>query len=346
MNSTATKTLRAAGAAAIGLTAWSLAAARKRFSFRNRSVLITGGSRGLGLEIARRFAREGANITIVGRNGSSLGNAARDLEAYEGSILAIPCDIRKREQVQAAVREHINRWGGIDVLVNNAGIIQVGPYEQMTIEDYQNAMATHLWGSLYTVLEVLPHMKRQHAGRIVNISSIGGRIGVPHLLPYSISKFALAGLSEALAAEVSGQGIQVTSVFPGLMRTGSHVNAFFKGDYRKEFAWFSISGSMPVLTINSRRAATQIVEAARRGQRNLVITPAAKMAALVHGVAPSLVMESLRLTNAVLPGGDSQDGKISHPGWESRSPWSPSLATRLSDKAIDRNNERMATNQL
>jgi short-subunit dehydrogenase len=309
-------------------------------------VLITGGSRGLGLEIARRFAREGAHVTVIGRNKTTLEAAARELENYRGGVLAIPCDIRNQHEVDAAVREVVNRWGQIDVLVNNAGVIQVGPFEQMTLQDYENAMATHLWGPLYAILAVLPHMRKRHEGHIVNISSIGGKVGVPHLLPYSVSKFALAGLSEALSAEVEAQGIHVTSVFPGLMRTGSHVNAMFKGNHQSEFAWFSISASMPVLTINAQRAAAQIVEAARRSRKTLVITPAAKLASLAHGISPNLVMEGMRLANRILPSPDSEQSSVAHSGWQSQSRWSPSPLTRLSDRVIDRNNERIPAGEL
>jgi len=329
------------GTAALGFAALVRSANRKRYSFHGRSVLITGGSRGLGLELARTFAAEGAHISIIGRNLTSLQNAERILGTRNNPVLPISCDIRNQDEVQAAVGQVMNRWGSIDVLVNNAGIIQVGPYEQMTIEDYENALATHLWGPLFTTLEVLPHMRRARSGRIVNIVSIGGKIGVPHLLPYSASKFALAGLSEALTAEIARDGIHVTTVFPGLMRTGSHINARFKGNHRKEFAWFSIAASMPLLTINSRRAASQIVEAARRGKKTLVITPAAKLAALAHGIFPSLVTESLHLTNALLPESRGLEQNSSHAGRDSVSAWSPSLLTRLGDNAAERNNEQL-----
>ncbi|MEJ7710408.1 MAG: SDR family oxidoreductase [Pyrinomonadaceae bacterium] len=130
--------------------------------------------------------------------------------------------------------------GGIDVLINNAGLIQVGPLEVMTLEDYEEAMRTHFWAPLYTILAVLPQMRRRQEGRIVNISSIGGKIAVPHLVPYSASKFALVGLSTGLRTELAKDKIVVTTVSPGLIRTGSPRNATFKGKHREEYAWFSI----------------------------------------------------------------------------------------------------------
>src|SRR5437879_7816866 len=122
----------------------------------------------------------------------------------------------------------------------------MGPIESMNTEYFEEAMLTHFWGPLYSILAVLPEMKAQRRGRIVNISSIGGKISVPHMVPYSASKFALAGLSEGLRAELARHNIVVTTVFPGLMRTGSPVNAMFKGQRPQEYAWFAISDSLPL----------------------------------------------------------------------------------------------------
>jgi NAD(P)-dependent dehydrogenase (short-subunit alcohol dehydrogenase family) len=325
-------------ATALGATAILLRSSqRSRYSFRGKSVFITGGSRGLGLEIARILAREGALLTIVGRNQTTLEAAQLELEIYGNEVLAIPCDVRDPNKVQAAVNEVIDRRGRIDVLINNAGVIEVGPFQQMTRADYQNAMATHLWGSLNTIRSVVPYMRQNQSGRIVNISSIGGKVGVPHLLPYAISKFALAGLSQCLAAELARDRIRMTAVYPGLMRTGSHVNARFRGNYRGEYAWFSIAAGMPIVSINSQRAASQIIEACRNGKSELIITPAAKLAALINAIAPSLVTRSLQLTNAMLPAPNTDASQ--HSGWESTSIWSPSPLTRLADQATARNNQ-------
>src|SRR5204863_2413776 len=120
--------------------------------------------------------REGALLTIVGRNSTTLEAAQLELEIYGNEVLAMPCDVRNPDRVQTAVDEVIARRGRIDILINNAGIIQVGPFEQMTSDDYHDAMATHLWGSLHTIRSVVPYMRQNHDGRIVNISSIGGKV--------------------------------------------------------------------------------------------------------------------------------------------------------------------------
>jgi short-subunit dehydrogenase len=210
----------------------------------------------------------------------------------------------------------------------------------MKIEDYAEAMNVHFWGPLYLMQEVIPYMKRQAGGRIVNIASIGGKIAVPHLLPYVASKFALVGLSEGMRTELAKDRIYVTTVCPGLMRTGSHLNAFFKGAHEKEFALFSIANASPLLSTSSARAARQIVEACRYGKARLVITPQARVARLVNDLFPGVVAEALGLVGRVLPGPRDRRGDLLKRGWQSRSIIAPSVLTRPADKASPRNNEQ------
>ena len=329
------------GAAVIGLVAVALfrAAKHKRYSFREKSVVITGGSRGLGLELARLFAKEGAHLTLIARTAATLDKARVELEKSGARVIAIPCDVRDQKQVDHAVAETIRHFGVIDVLINNAGVIQVGPYDQMELRDYEDAMATHAWGPLYTIMAVLPYMRRRGSGRIVNISSIGGKIGVPHLVPYTMSKFALSGLSQGLRSELARDGILVTAVYPGLMRTGSHINASFKGRNRSEFAWFSLSAGIPLLSIDARRAARQILRACRNGSAELTITPQARVASIANAAFPTLMTQALRAANSLLPEAGAECSFQEHKGWESTSRWSPSLLTRFADNASVRNNE-------
>jgi NAD(P)-dependent dehydrogenase (short-subunit alcohol dehydrogenase family) len=335
--------LGAAAFAAAAAGAWIANSSRlARFSFKDKTVLITGGSRGLGLEIARLFAREGAYVALIGRNASTLEVARKELDEIGHRTVVLPCDVRNQKDVERAVRETVACFGRIDVLINNAGVIQVGPFDAMTLEDYQNAMETHAWGSLYSIMAAVPHMRNRRSGRIVNIVSIGGKVGVPHLLPYVMSKFAQAGLSEALSAELAREGILVTTVYPGLMRTGSHVNALFKGNHKKEFAWFSTGAGMPVMSINARRAAAQILEGCRNGAGEVIITPAARIATIANAVSPGLLRRGMRIMNALLPGAPTLADKASRSGWESRSLWAPSPLTTLADRAIERNNEHRA----
>src|SRR6187401_336238 len=210
------QTALAVGAMALGgaMVARTVRASR-RIDFRGRSVVITGGSRGLGLVMARLLAAEGARLTIAARDQEELERAQEDLNGYAANpqdIAIVRCDVGVRADAERLVGDAAARFGTVDVLINNAGIIQVGPIEHMTHDDFERAMAVHFWGPLHTTLAALPMMRRQGSGRIVNISSIGGKIGVPHLVPYCASKFALTGLSDSLRAELLKDGISVTTV--------------------------------------------------------------------------------------------------------------------------------------
>jgi short-subunit dehydrogenase len=308
------------------------------YDLSNKTVLITGGSRGLGLVMAREFAREGARLVLCARDEQELQQAKTDVEEFGGEVMTVVCDVTDRQAVNEMIAAVNDQFGAVDVLVNNAGIIQVGPLEVMTMEDFERAMQAHFWGPLNTIFAVLPSMRQKKAGRIVNISSIGGKVSVPHLVPYSASKFALVGLSKGLRAELLKDGISVTTVCPGLMRTGSPRNADFKGKHRYEYAWFSISDSMPLLTVTAENAARQVIRACKRGQAELVISVPAKLAATFDALFPEMMSQMLGLANQLLPapgGVGAQNVK----GRESTSSWSPSWLTTLSEEAALRNNE-------
>jgi short-subunit dehydrogenase len=310
----------------------------RKYNLSGKTVLITGGSRGLGLVMARELIREGAHLAICARDQAELERARTDLIKYGADVLAVPCDVTDIEQVNKMVQTVRDRFGQINVLINNAGAIAVGPIEVMTPEDYEAAMKIHFWAPLYTTLAVLPEMRQRHEGRIVNISSIGGKISVPHLLPYSASKFALTGFSEGLRAELAKDGIVVTTICPGLMRTGSPHNAIFKGQHRAEYTWFSISDSLPIISMSAERAARQIIAACKHGDAEVVLSLTAQIAVKFHELFPGLTANLLGFFNKLLPkpggiGTDSAKGKDSY------SSASPSGLTALSDKAAEQNNE-------
>ena len=226
-------------------------AVMRRFDFAGRTVVITGGSRGLGLVMARQLADEGARLAICSRHGDQLKRAAHQLRGHGAQVLALTCDLRQTDEIDAFFHCVRRDLGPVDVLINNAGVIEVGPLDTMTCEDFAESLCVHFWAPVYTMQQVLPEMRDRGSGRIVNISSIGGRIGVPHLAPYCAGKFALTGLSQAYRAELASEGIFVTTVCPGLMRTGSHHHALFKGRHRDEYTWFSMSASAPLATISA-----------------------------------------------------------------------------------------------
>jgi NAD(P)-dependent dehydrogenase (short-subunit alcohol dehydrogenase family) len=307
-------------------------------------VLITGGSRGLGFAIAQEFAGLGCRIVICARDNAELERAAAELRRNGVEVLGIECDVANQEQVNSMVSRATEHFGRIDVLVNNAGIISVGPLESQTVEDFREAMDVMFWGQVYTTLAVLPQMRQRRSGWIANVSSIGGKISVPHLVPYSCAKFASVGLSEGLCAEVAKDGISVTTVVPGLMRTGSHINAYFKGDHRAEYSWFSLAATNPLSSISARRAARSIVRAIRSGQAELILSLPAKLAVAVHGLLPGTTSRIMGMTNRVMPG-TGTDSKERFRGRESETPVTRSPLTSLGKRASREYLQQPATNQ-
>lgn len=288
--------------------------------------------------MARQLVAQGAKVAICGRDPSTLERANSEFQALGGEVLAIPCDVTNAEQVQQMVQQVRDHFGQIDVVINNAGAISVGPMEEMTLEDYQSAMNLHFWASLYVTFALLPAMRQRGAGRIVNISSIGGKVSAPHLLPYSSSKFALTGFSEGLRAEVAKDGIIVTTVCPGLVRTGSPYHATFGGRHRDEYAWFTLSDSLPVISMSAEQAAREIITACKRGKAEVILSLPAFLGSKFHGLFPGLTSQLLAWFNYFLPkpggiGTQKAEGK------DSFSEIAPSFWTTLTDKAAQKHNQ-------
>jgi NAD(P)-dependent dehydrogenase (short-subunit alcohol dehydrogenase family) len=312
----------------------------RRIDFCGRTVLISGGSRGLGLELGRQFAREGARVALLARDPDELERARALILEAGGDVITLSCDITDRDQVELAVAAILESRGCIDVLINNAGIIQVAPFENMGLDDFRESVDVHAWGPLYLIRAVAPHMQRRRFGRIVNISSIGGLVAVPHLLPYTMGKFALTGLSDGFRAELAKDGVFVTTVAPGLMRTGSHVNAIFRGQHRKEFAWFAISAGNTLLSTSAPQAAAKIVEACRCGDPRLIITFPARLLHVVNSLFPGMSAFGTGLAGRLLPKPARPGKNVLHTGSESGSFAAPSVLTKPADRAIEPNNER------
>lgn len=274
---------------------------RPRFKLKHKVVVITGGARGLGFLLAREVIRRGGKVAICSRDEVEVSRARRAL-SRRGTVFAEACDVTDRAQLHDFLGRVERQLGVVDLLVNNAGVIQVGPMEEMTTQDYEAAMLAHFWAPLYATLEVLPQMRRKHAGHIVNITSIGAKVAVPHLLPYSASKFAMYGLSAGLRTELAKDSVVVTTVCPGLMRTGSAGHASLKGQANSEYAWFKTASTLPGLSMSAKRAARRILDASARGDAELVLSLPAKVLARLHALAPSFVQNVLGVVNRVLPG--------------------------------------------
>jgi short-subunit dehydrogenase len=331
--------LKSIGLLGLGLAATSYALWRRRpgVSIEGQVVAITGGSRGLGLTLARELGALGASLALIARDEEELEKAAEELRSSGYPVTTWTFDLFNTDEIPALVQNIVDYYGRLDVLINNAGEIVVGPFETLSRADFERSMSLHLMAPLEMIRAALPVMKAQGVGRIVNISSIGGKIPVPHLSSYCAGKFALTGLSSTLRAELAKDGIVVTTVCPGLMRTGSHWNAKFKGDQGKEFLWFSHGASLPLASMNAARAARQIVAAMRRGDAELLISLQAHAAVVGAALAPAMTAALETAVNQLLPGAPEHgDGKTKS-GWESLQ--KQSLFTWFGDRAAAKNNE-------
>ncbi len=327
-------------ATGVGLVLIANAVIRKltRFDFADKVVVITGGSRGFGLVLARHLGVKGAKLAICARTADDLELARQELDSKGVQVMALTVDVTENEEVKAMLRDVIRHYGRIDVLVNNAGIIQVGPQDLMQLEDYQLAMQTNFWAQLYAIQAVIPHFIERGGGRIVNITSIGGKLALPHLLPYTASKFAAVGLSEGMHAELKKYNIRVTTVIPNLMRTGSPVRADIKGDYEKEYAWFKHADSNPLLSQNPDHTAQRIIEAVEYSEPEVTLSLTGKIASVVKGLAPGWVSLLMSVANKILPESATGNG-TTRKGWQAESSLSKGPISNLTDQAAARNNE-------
>ena len=268
-------------------------------------AIITGGSRGLGLALAHRFGKAGVKLVLAARGEEELKRAL-DTLLGQGSVqdrsdvLLFPCDLRVPAEATRLISAALLRFGRLDILINNAGIIVVGPAENQPLQAYRDAMDVDFFAAVQCIYAALPEFLRQRSGAIVNIASIGGKLAVPHLLPYVAAKFALTGFSEGLHAELRNRGVRVTTVCPGLMRTGGDVHAQFRGQIRKEKAWFQLAARTPLVAAGVTHAANKIFDAVDQGRAEITITPQAWLAARFAGLAPETTQQLAALLHAHL----------------------------------------------
>jgi short-subunit dehydrogenase len=307
-----------------------------RVSLLNKVVLITGGARGLGLALARELASKGASLILCSRTAGQLEQARKELGARGCPVFTMVADVRDEKQVAELFQQSILRFGRIDMLINNAGVMMVGPQNVMGVDDFKDAMEANVWSSLHTIKAVLPIFKNQRSGHIVNICSIGGRFAVPHMLPYSVSKFAMVGLSQGLAAELAKDRIKVTTVIPNLMRTGSPRNITVKGNHEAEYGWFKLAGSFPLVSQNADQAARQIVKGIEAGRSEIILTFTAKFVSAVQGIFPGAMGTVAKLMNALLPRSENTAVKK---GWDAETRLTHGVIGAISDRAAEKYNQ-------
>ena len=323
---TATGVALAGTAAAVGATVLLARALRTKPVPDNAVVLVTGGSRGLGFAIASRFARKPVRLVLAARNRAELEHAQASLIAQHPHLAPhhfylVAADLSVRAECERLVREAIAHFGRIDVLVNVAGIIQVGPIEVQTPENFERTMRINFFAAVNTIWAALPHLRDQtpldgwnRRAAIVNIASIGGKVAVPHMLPYTASKFALVGFSEGLHAELRHKGIRVTTVCPGLIRTGGEDHAEFLGDTEAERRWFSLGAKTPIVSVSARHAACRIYSAVANGRAEITISPQAWVLARKAALFPEAMQHASALANRyILPKPPTE----SHPHYDS-----------------------------
>lgn len=273
-------------------------------------AVVCGGSRGLGLAVARRLAPKGCTVALCARTQSDVDAACTEIaRAHEAVVYGEAVDLRNRREVERFLANVARRLGPIDVVVANAATIAVAPIEALDVADFERAWRDIFLTALHPAMTVLPSMRERRSGTIAFITSIGGKIGVPHLAPYSSAKFAEVGFAQALRAEVAKDGVHVLTVVPGLMRTGSPTHAEFSGDAEKEFAWFTATANAPLLSIDADRAAKLVVRAIERDKHEVAFTPAARLASRIHDVTPSLFDVFLSIAARLLPRANGRSRK-------------------------------------
>lgn len=328
----------AAGAVVTGIfSAWR---APVSMAWRGRRVLVTGGSRGLGLVMARTLASGGARVVLLARDRHELARAA---ETVGPDTFTVVGDVTRPEDCVRAVGEAAAYLGGLDALINNAGQILSAPLASTSLDDLQALMDVHFWGTIHMTSAALPYLLDSPRPQIVNIASIGAKVPVPHLSAYCASKFAQAGLSSVMAAELRQDGVRVSTVYPGLMRTGSHLQARFRGDVPREFRAFALASGLPGVSMSAERAARQILARAARGDAEIVVPFTVRQVARAVALMPNLAIRALAVVNAALPGHRGQEGRsrpTSVRGAEIGLPVSVRAAIVLSERAATRNNER------
>lgn len=306
-------------------------------------AVVAGASRGLGLLMARELGRHGYQVVICARTAEELERARAILYRRRAKVHTRVCDVGDQVAVQEMVADVESQIGAIAVLISVAGIIQVGPLASLDAANFRTCIDTMLWGPINLSLSVLPAMRERGAGRIGIVTSIGGIVSVPHLLPYSTAKFGAVGFAEGLQAELAGSGVTATTLVPGLMRTGSHLNAQFAGQQSREYAWFGLAASLPLISIDAKRAARRMVKGVLAGKPIVIVTPLAKLAIRLQGLAPGLMIRLLGATQRLLPNAPAgrPAGEIitGHAAAQDLDSWWHRRLTRLGSKAARRLNQ-------
>jgi short-subunit dehydrogenase len=264
-----------------------LVSCRAMQSFANKTVVLTGASDGIGAEIARRLASEGARLVLAARNEEKLNEVAFRCRKAGADILIVPTDVAERNQCQRLVNQAVERFGGIDVLVNNAGISMHAMFDEITdLSTFEQVMAVNCFGAVWCTHAALPALK-QARGLVVGMSSLAGRTGVPGRTTYCASKFAMSGFFEALRIELTGSGVDVTMLFPGVVATAIRRNgldgAGVRGGSAAGTSNLDETGAMSV-----ERCAEMAIAGMRARKRDVIMTTRARLGLKLKAFAPRM----------------------------------------------------------
>ncbi len=253
---------------------------------RDKSVIVTGASSGIGRAAAREFAKAGSNVVLASRNGEALDQLAEELSPLPGRRIVVPTDVREREAVEAMVARTVGEFGGVDVLVNNAGLGLRAPLAEGDLENMRYVIDVNLFGVIYCIRAVVPHMKKRASGAIINVSSVAGRIAIPYGSIYCGTKAALNALTDSVRLELAEYGIRVTAVYPGFTETAFEANAISELELPQ--------ASRLLRPTSAEAVGRKIVRAARRGSREAYVTFGDAMAVAIKNVAPRLIDFGIR----------------------------------------------------
>ncbi len=275
--------------------------------FRDKSVIVTGASSGIGYDVALAFGSQGANVALLARRRIQLEELAQKINAAGGKALALDCDVTDRARVFWSIDQVREAFGKVDILINSAGLLISGAVEEMPLPDLQRMMDVNVYGALNAMHAVLPIMRKQKSGNIVNISSLAGRRGVSPIGGYSATKFALVGMTEALRVELFGTGVRVSLVMPGVIDT-----PMARGALRHE----SIKGLPAMMAMPARWVTWAVLAAAAFGLTEVDVPPGAavaeKLASLFPGVTDAFISvgtKILRTASSIMGGGAEEEPK-------------------------------------
>jgi short-subunit dehydrogenase len=246
--------------------------------FKNKIILITGASSGIGKESAIEFAKLGANIILVARKKDKLEQVANELKKFNVSILVCQCDVSKKDQVKEMSKMVFKKFESIDVLVNNAGFAIYGSVDDLTIDEIESQMETNYFGMVYCIKNFLPSMLKKKSGHIVNVASVAASFGLPGIASYCASKFAMLGFSEGLKHELNNTGVGITVVSPIMVRTN-----FFEHPSFEKMPKFS-----PV-SLSSNTVAKTILKAANSPRLEIIVPSVVRGAVWAKNTFPYVI---------------------------------------------------------